>query len=147
MGLILSAVAAWLGLCAVFFLAVLVASGGELGTAAWHTAAWGLRALLLLGFVPLVESAATLRLPFILPVIGYFGLLVGLSLGIGEEEALALFAPVERSDPASLGGVAAQAAVAFPATSLLFVAATMAAARWRRGALEVVPTGHGGAPS
>lgn len=141
-GMVLGLLATWIALCTGAFLVVVVASAGAGATAAWFAAAWGLRALLLLGFVPLVESAGRLRLPFILPVLAYFGLLIGAALVLGEAAALRLFAPVERSDPASLRAVAVQASVTFAACTLLFLAATAARARARARSRTVVPPRH-----
>lgn len=121
-GLVLGLLVTWLLLCAWAFVLVL-ASGGDPAAAAWHASAWGLRALVLLGALPLVESVSTLRTPFILPVLLYLGLIVGSSIAVGEETALAWFAPVERGDPGSLLPLATQAAASLAVTSALFVAA------------------------
>lgn len=133
-GLVVGLVVTWLLLCAWAFVLALAADGDP-GVAAWHTAAWGLRALVLLGTLPLVESVSTLRTPFILPVILYFGLLVALSIAVGEETARTWFAPVERGDLGSLAGVARHAAISITVTTSLFLALAAYGARRGRRAI------------
>lgn len=116
-----SALAAWTAVCVAGFLATLAISGGDASTAAWYTASWGLRALLLVGFVPLVEQTASFRLPFLLPALGYLVLLVALTIVLPEGEALALFVPTEPGDVRALGRLALQAGILVPITSAAFV--------------------------
>lgn len=145
LSLLLALLAAWAVLCLTVLLAVLVISRGDAALAAWLASAYGLRALLLLGFVPLVERVATFRLPFLVPVIAYFVLTITLATMVPEERALVLMGATRRLEWRSMAPLARQVAVVLPLASLFsFLAITAGASR--RGRLQNVPSGHGGAP-
>lgn len=124
------------------FLAILIASGGDVTTAVWTVTAWGLRLLLLLGFVPLVEAVAAIRLPLILPAFAYLGMVVTLTLLISEGRAVALLGITQQGDIASYAPLAAQAAAAWLVTSAVFVAGYSARPTLRSGLWSVVPFRH-----
>lgn len=142
LGLVIGLGGTWLGLCALTFGTVLIATVGDVSMAAWATAAWGLRLLVILGFVLLVEAIASLRLPLILPSFGYLGLLVALSVILPEEHALALFIPVERGDSAALARLAIQGVASFAATAGLFLALTVFARPLGHRLRQIVPLRH-----
>ena len=120
LGMAVSLLAAWGLFCAGTFATLLLASAGDIGTAAWYTASWGLRLLLLLGFVLWVEAFATIRLPLLLPALIYFGLLLVLTLVLDEERAMALFLAVDRSRPSGLLRLGAHALGGFVLSTGLF---------------------------
>lgn len=140
LGLVLGLGGAWLGLCALTFVVVLGMSAGDLELAAWATTAWGLRLLVILGFVPLVEAAASLRLPLLLPVIGYAGLLIALTLVLPEDRAIALFIPVEPGEIDPLISLGVQGAISFGATSTLFLVLMVVGSGVRDRVGRIVPT-------
>lgn len=121
LAMVLSVVGAWIAVCALGFLAVLAVSGGDVELAGWYTASWGLRTLLLVGLVPLVEQVASFRLPFLVPALAYFTMLIALSIVLPEDAAIALFVPMEPGDHEALGRLARQVAIALPTASLAFV--------------------------
>lgn len=133
LAMVASTLAAWAAVCATGFLAILAISGGELGTACWYTASWGLRTLLLVGLVPLVEQTASFRLPLLLPALGYLILLVALTILLPEEEAIALFVPTTPGETRALGRLALQAGILVPAATTAFVLLVTAAPRVQRG--------------
>lgn len=92
-GGIVALLASWLLVCAGLFLIVLLFPGGGLTEAAWHTTVFALRTGVLLPFVIMVESVTTIDIPFFLPGIAYFGLLMVLVFTLGEVEAVAVLAP------------------------------------------------------
>lgn len=141
LAMVLSLLGAWVAICAAAFLAILIISGGKAGLAGWYTASWGIRILLLLGFVPLVERVVSFRLPLFIPALAYMTLLVAMTLLLPEAEAIALFVPTELGDLDALRELALQAAVVFPASTalLLFVAAVEP---WIRRLGQVVPIHH-----
>lgn len=141
LAMILSLLGSWVALCTVAFLAILIISGGRAGLAGWHTASWGIRTLLLLGFVPLVERFASFRLPLFVPALAYITLLVTLTLLLPEAEAIALFVPTEAGDLDALRKLALQAGVVFPASATLFLLTTVAEP-WVRTLGEIVPIRH-----
>lgn len=141
LAMVLSLLGAWVAICAVVFLAILIISGGRAGLAGWYTASWGIRTLLLLGFVPLVERVASFRLPLFLPALAYVTLVVAMTLLLPEAEAIALFVPTELGDRDALRELALQAAVVFPASSGLFLLVT-AVEPWIRRIGDVVPIRH-----
>ncbi len=141
-GLLVALVATWLTVCAAAFLAILAVTAGDVATAAWYTTAWGLRLLVLLGFVPLVESMASLRLPLILPVFAYWGLAMALVIALPEDDAIALFIPVEHGDWGALARLALQGVLSFAATSSLFLALSVAGSRLRLRLQQMVPFRH-----
>ena len=105
-----SVVAAWLSLLAALFVALLVASAGALDTTLWHTAAWGLRSAALIGFIPLVERFAKLRVPAVLPALAYFFTLIALTVALGEVRAMEIVVVARRNDPTTLVALARQGA-------------------------------------
>lgn len=131
LAMLASLLASWAALCAIVCGVILVLGGGDTGIAAWYSAAWGLRALLLLGFVPLVERAASFRLPLLVPALMYFVLMLVLMAVLPEGEALALFVVTPPGDLASLGRLGGQAAVMLAATSTVLLIVTAAEARTR----------------
>jgi hypothetical protein len=142
LGLVLGLAAAWLGLCALTFVVILVMSSGDLELAAWATTAWGLRLLVILGFVPLIEAAASLRLPLLLPVLGYAGLAIALTLVLPEDRAVALFIPVERGEVEPLISLGIQAAVSFSATAALFLLLMVFGGTARKWLSRALPARH-----
>ncbi len=153
-GMVVSLLLTWLATLGGTFGALTLVSGGDLGLAAWHTTAWGLRSAVPLGFVVIAERVSTLRLPLVLPVFAYVLTVVAATVLIGEEQALELFVMTDRADPGTLVPLARQAMVLTAVTFGGFLAA--AALQDRRGRRrrgdrggrrrEFVPSGHGGAP-
>lgn len=129
-GMAASLLAAWGLFCAGTFATLLLASAGDIGTAAWYTASWGLRLLLLLGFVLWTEAFATLRLPLLLPALVYFGLLIALTIVLDEERAMALFLFVDRSRPEGLLRLGAYAVGWFALSTGLFTLTSAAGPDW-----------------
>lgn len=121
LAMVISVIAAWAAVCVLGFLAFLAISGGDMDLSAWYTASWGLRTLLLVGFVPLVEHAAAFRLPFLVPALAYLVLLIALSILLPEAEALALFVPTPTGDTAALAHLARQVTVVLPTATAAFV--------------------------
>lgn len=145
-GMVLALLGSWLLLCLGAFGALLVASGGDLGTAAWLTATWGLRGLVALGLVPWVEAWATLRLPFLLPSMLYFGAMIAFMILLGEAEGAALFVAPDRADPTSLAPLLAQALGVLSLTAALFLLAAAAGPEGPALIRKIVPARHGDAP-
>lgn len=92
-GATVAIVVSWLLVCTALFLAVLVLPGGGPGEAAWRVTVFALRTGILLPFVLLAESVTTIDIPFFLPAVAYFGLLVILIFTLGEIRAVAALAP------------------------------------------------------
>lgn len=138
LAMVLSLLGSWLALCTVVFLAILIISGGRAGLAGWYTASWGIRTLLLLGFVPMVERVASFRLPLFVPALAYMTLLVVLTVLLPEARAIALFVPTELGDLDALRRLGLQAAVVFPVSAALFLLMTVVEP-WVRRVVEVVP--------
>jgi hypothetical protein len=132
LGLLLSILGAWVVVCAVGFLGLLIAGGGDSSLAAWTVGVWGLRLLLILGLVPVVEAVASVRIPLIVPALFYLALMVALPFLIGEDRAIQLLATAERGDLASYGQLALQSIIVFAALSTLFVAGFTALPTLRR---------------
>ncbi len=88
-----SLLASWLGVCAGVFLLNALLPGGGLEEAAWQTTVFGLRTGVLLPFVLVAESATSIDVPFFLPALAYFGLVMALVLALGEPEAVTALAP------------------------------------------------------
>lgn len=124
------------------FVAILVASGGDVTTAVWTAAAWALRLLVLLGFVPLVEVLASIRLPLILPAFAYLGTLVALTLLLSEPRAFALIGITQQGDIRSYAPVAGQAAAAFLIATAAFVVVHSARSTLLSGLRRLVPFRH-----
>lgn len=137
-GLAVGLIGTWIALSAVVFLLVLLASAGDLLTAAWSTSTWGLRLLVILGFVPLVEAVSSLRVPLIVPAFAYMGLLIALTIAMPEDQAIALFIPVERGDTAALARLGAFGLTSFSFVTLLFIGLSAGGARVRNGFLALV---------
>lgn len=137
---IVSVLGAWTAVCTWSFLAILVISGGDLDLASWYTASWGVRSLLLVGFVPLVEHGAAFRLPFLVPVIVYLVLVITLAVVLPEEKAVALFIPLEHGESESLARLALQAAVLLTAASTAFVLLASAEPWARRRIGRILPS-------
>lgn len=147
LGLILALIATWACICIAAFVTVLLLAAADPATAAWHaaswhTAAWGLRLLVLLGFVPLVEAIASLRLPLVLPILAYWGLVITLTVLLPEDRAIAMFIPVERGNVEALARLGLQGAVSLTATSALFVAGSVAVPDLRLRLQRIVPIRH-----
>lgn len=147
LGLVLALVATWACICVAAFVTVGLLAAADPTTAGWHaaswyTAAWGLRLLVLLGFVPLVEAIASLRLPLVLPVLAYWGLVITLTVLLSEDRAIALFIPVERGNVDALARLGLQATVFLALTSALFVAGSVAVPRLRLRLRRIVPIRH-----
>ena len=145
LAMVVSLVTAWGLLCVGTFLTTLALSGDP-GSAAWLTTSWGLRGLLVLGFVPWVEARVRLHVPLLLPALVYFGMVLTLSLVLDEQTALRLFAAVERGRPETLQQLAAQAAVVFAAATLAFLTAAWLGERVRGPGRLMVSFRHGVAP-
>lgn len=126
LAMLLGLLGSWAAICAITFLSILAISGGAVELAAWYAASWGLRALLLLGFVPLVERVASFRLPLLVPALGYLVLLVALSILLPEARAMAWFIPTEPGDGDALRrlGLQAGAVLAVCAALVLLITAT-----------------------
>lgn len=139
---VVAAMAIWGLVCAVGYTGVLIASGGDASTAAWTTAGWGLRLLVLLGFVPLVESITSVRLPLLLPVFAYLGIVIALTVVLTEERALGLIVVLERGDVASYARLAAQGTAFLVGTTTMFVLTYTTGPDLHAGLRKVVPTRH-----
>ena len=96
-GAAISLVAAWLLVCAALFLINLLLPGGGLRLAAWQASFFALRTGVLIPFVLIAESVTTIDIPFFLPALAWFGLLILLVFSLGEVEAVAVLAPPVRS--------------------------------------------------
>lgn len=130
-GAIAGLLASWLLVCAALFAVILVFPGGGLTEAAWQTTVFGLRTGVLLPFVVAVESVTTIDIPFFLPGIAYFGLLMVLVFTLGEVEAVAALAPpMEAYEYGSTVPSLLRVAVVLPVGFGAVLAATWA--RWRR---------------
>lgn len=139
LGAVLSLMGSWLILTAALWLAGLLGSAGDLATATWYAWAFGLALAVLLPFVLVVESTATLRLPLILPVIGYFTLAIVLALTLGEVRMAELLGfTVERGDLSSSLRLAGRVAVVLPVGMALYLAGVALRSR-RHGAPTAVP--------
>jgi hypothetical protein len=98
-GIVLGLLGSWALFCAFAFVLALLLSGGEVATAAWYAWSLGLRIGMLLPFVIVVEATSSLRIPLFVPTAAWFALLIGLSLAVGEDRAVALMSPpVELGD-------------------------------------------------
>lgn len=142
LGFVCAALVVWATVVVAGFLGIVVASGGDLVTASWTATAWGLRLLILLGFVPLVEAMAAIRLPLLLPALVYLGTVVSLTLLLSEERALSLIATTQQGDIGSYARLATQAVVFFVTTSALFVTVYGAHTGLRNRLRKVVPVRH-----
>lgn len=124
------------------FLGIVMASGGDITTAGWTATGWALRLLVLLGFVPLVEAVAAIRLPLILPAFTYLGTIVTLTMLLPEERAFALIAITEQGNIGSYVPLAGQAAATLLITSTVFVTMYSARPKLRAGLRHIVPVRH-----
>ena len=146
--MMISLLATWLSLLAALFVALLAASAGDLDTALWHTAAWGLRSAALIGLIPLVERFAKLRVPAVLPALAYFFTLIALTVILGEVRAMEIVVVARPKDPTTLVALAQQggALLAAGMTLQLAVAALEGSLRgrsWsRRRGTQVVASRH-----
>jgi hypothetical protein len=132
-GAALALMGTWLLLTGLLFLLGLLCSAGDLAAAAWYAWAFGLALALLLPFIITVEAVSSLRIPMILPVIGYLTLMVILALTVGEARMVAILGvSVDRTDPASSLGLAGRAGVVVTAGMGTFLA-TVALLDRRRG--------------
>lgn len=128
-GAMASLVGSWLLVCAAIFTASWLLPGGGLEEAAWNTTLFAVRTGVLLPFVIVAESVTTVEIPFFLPGLAYFGLLITLVVGWGEMEALALLAPpMDRGDWSSAVPAALRVVVILPLGSGAILVAT-----WWRG--------------
>lgn len=142
LGFVLATLAIWGIVSLAGFLGIVIASGREIGAAAWIAAGWGLRLLVLVGFVPLVEALASVRLPLILPALAYLGMIVVLTLLLTEERAFAWIVITERGDLASYAPLAAQAAASLVLTSAIFLSLYTARPALYAGLRKIVPVRH-----
>lgn len=142
LGFVCASLAIWMVVSLGGFLGVVIASGGDLATAAWTVTAWGLRLLILLGFVPLVEAVASIRLPLILPGFAYLGAIVALTLLLSEERAFLLIVVTQQGDIGSYARLAGQATVSFLVTSAVFVTVYSARPGLRNRLRSIVPIRH-----
>lgn len=142
LGFVCANLAVWGVVSLAGFLGIVIASGGDVVTAAWTVTAWGLRLLILLGFVPLVEAVASIRLPLILPAFAYLGTIVTLTLLLSEERAFAIIGITQQGNLGSYVPMAGQAAAVFLVTSALFVAVYSARPTLRIGLRTIVPFRH-----
>ncbi len=127
-GAIASLVASWVMVCAAVFAASWLLPGGGLEAAAWNATLFAVRTGVLLPFVIPAEAATTIEIPFFLPGLAYFGVLITLVFVLGEVEALMLLAPpMQRGDWASAAQGALRVAVALPAG----FGAILLVTRWR----------------
>lgn len=92
-GMMAGLVTSWLAVCAGVFVLNLVLPGGGLQDAAWQAMLFGVRTGILLPFVLVAESITTIDIPFFLPGIAYFGLLMTLVFTLGEVRAVTTLAP------------------------------------------------------
>jgi hypothetical protein len=133
-GMILSLIGSWLVLSALLFAVTLAYSGGDLVSAAWLATSFALALALLLPFTLMVESVTTLRIPLLLPVIGYLALVIILALALGEAKmATILGFSVERGDPHGLFRLAVRAVAVLALGMGLFLAAVAVRGRVARG--------------
>jgi hypothetical protein len=133
-GAVLALMGTWLLLTGLLFLLGLLCSAGDMAAAAWHAWSFGLALALLLPFVIMVESVSSLRIPMILPLIGYLALMVILALTVGEVRMVAILGvSVDRSDPASSLALAGRAGIVVTVGMPSFVAAVALLDRRRGG--------------
>lgn len=98
-GAVASLLAIWLILCGSIFVLALVLPGGGFQEATWEAWLFAVRTLPLLPFVIMTESVAGIQLPFFIPALVYFGLLLVLVALLGQEAVVAVVAPpVARGD-------------------------------------------------
>lgn len=142
LGFLCASLAVWGIVSMAGFLGVVIASGGDIETAAWTVTAWSLRLLILLGFVPLVEAVASVRLPLILPGLAYLGAIVTLTLVLSEERAFTLIVITQQGDLGSYARVAGQAAASFVVTGAVFVTVYSARPGLSKGLRKLVPIRH-----
>jgi hypothetical protein len=132
-GAVLALMGTWLLLNGLLFLLGLLCSAGDMAAAAWYAWSFGLALALLLPFVIMVESVSSLRIPMILPLIGYLALMVILALSVGEARMVAILGvSVDRSDPASSLALAGRAGIVVTVGMPSFLA-TVALLDRRRG--------------
>lgn len=145
LGAVLSLVGSWLLLTGLLFMLTLIFSAGDASSAAWYAWAFGLPLALLLPFLLMVESTSSLRIPMIVPVIGYMALAVTLALTVGETRTAAILGfSVDRGDPATSLRLAVRVGVVVPVGMALFLAAVWLRGRRGRRSVEVdvVPASH-----
>ena len=150
---VLSLVATWLLFSAYTFIVALVLSGGDAGGAAWSAWTLSLRLGMLLPFVVMVEAAADVKTPLVVPGALYFALLFAVALFVGAPEAVELLGlDTDRAFPwRSSRPLAIRTAVSLVAGFALVLAGTAVRGRKRRGLLreaasDIGASGHGGAP-
>lgn len=143
-GLVASLLATWLTIFAVVFIALLLTT--DPGTAAWHTASWGLRTGIVVGWVPLIERVMTIRTPLVVSAFAYLLTVVVVSVLLGEGRALELFVVTRREDPASLIRLGLQAAPILALSLGAFVAFSRLEQRLTARRARIVPVRHGAAP-
>lgn len=137
LGMVISLLGSWLALTAVMFALALLASAGDLGSAVWYTSIFGLSLAMLLPFVVMVEAVAALRIPMLVPVLGYLVLIIVLAIMVGEERMVAILGMgVERGDPASLLRLAVRSAAVLVAGLAVFLGASWARGRIRSGGTD-----------
>jgi len=108
--ILVSAGASSLALTACTLLLASLLSAGDVATASWYAWSYGLRVVMLIPFVVMVESVSTLRIPLFPPALAWFGSIVLLSFVLGEEQAVALMSPpVEVGDFGSTVPIALRA--------------------------------------
>jgi hypothetical protein len=129
-GAIVSLLGTWAVLNGFLFVFALL-FGGSPADAIWRTWVNSLALATLLPFVLLVEAVAEVRIPMLLPILGYLAIAVVLSFTLGTTEMVSLL--VVRVDPAnpasSIGLLVRAAAVGVPGFGL-FIAGT-----WLRASL------------
>jgi hypothetical protein len=128
---ILSVLGSWAILTGTLFTASLLAGSGVSG-AAWHAWVFGLGLSVLLPFVVGIEAIADIRIPLLVPVLGYLALAVSLSLTLGVARTAAILGMgAEPGDLASSLRLVTRAALIVPPGFGLLLAATWARERWR----------------
>jgi hypothetical protein len=141
-GAVLALLGSWAALTGVLF-ATALALGGSPGEAIWYAWVCGLGVAVLLPFVLLVETVSELRIPMLLPVLGYLVLAVVLSLWLDPQRMVAILGVAADPDhPASSLRLAVRAAAVLPPGMGLFLAGTWARNRSRRGRDDGVPVRH-----
>ena len=142
-GTVVSLAGTWLLYCLVAFAVSLLASGGDAAMAAWIAWTGMLRGAILLPFVPVVETSARLRIPFLVPALGYLVLMVVLSLVMSEERMVAILGtPGDQGDYIRSLSLAARAAAVSALGFGGFIGAAALRGSRHRKESEVVPHRH-----
>jgi hypothetical protein len=130
LGMVLSLLGSWLALTGVMFLLALAASAGDLGASVWYTSLFALSLAMLLPFVIMVEAVASLRIPMLVPVLGFLAVVIILAIAVGEERMVAILGMrVERGDSIGLLRLAGRVMAVVAVGLAVFLGATRVRAR------------------